>query len=98
MDEFQLLKEAKAVKADLPFVMISGYLAYSSAIDIMKHGASDYLSKPFTREELTCRVSRTLKLKTLSKPLGPAKGIILGALISMTMWMLIIGAIATMLP
>jgi hypothetical protein len=37
-------------------------------------------------------------LKAISKPLGPAKGIILGAVISTTMWMLIIGAIATMLP
>ena len=93
MDGIQLLKEAKAVKADTPFLMISGYPSRSTAVDIMKYGASDYLSKPFTPEELVNRVSRTLRLKALCKPLEPARGIILGAVISTIMWMLIIGAI-----
>src|SRR5512136_72469 len=93
LDGIQLLKEAKAVKADIPFLMISGYPSRSTALDIMKYGASDYLPKPFTPEELVNRVSRTLRLKALSKPLDPARGIILGAVISTTMWMLIIGAI-----
>jgi len=93
MNGIQLLKEAKAVKADTPFLMISGYPSRSTAVDIMKYGASDYLPKPFTPEELVNRVSRTLRLKALCKPLDPARGIILGAVISTTMWMLIIGAI-----
>lgn len=93
MDGIQLLKEAKAVKADTPFLMISGYPSRSTAVDIMKYGASDYLPKPFTPEELVNRVSRTLRLKALCKPLDPARGIILGAVISTAMWMLIIGAI-----
>ena len=93
MDGIQLLKEAKAVKADTPFLMISGYPSRSTAVDIMKYGASDYLPKPFTPEELVNRVSRTLRLKALCKPLDPARGIILGVVISSTMWMLIIGAI-----
>jgi two-component system C4-dicarboxylate transport response regulator DctD len=93
MDGIQLLKEAKAVKADTSFLMISGYPSRSTAVDIMKYWASDYLPKPFTPEELVNRVSRTLRLKALCKPLDPARGIILGAVISTTMWMLIIGAI-----
>ena len=93
MDGIQLLKEAKAVKADIPFLMISGYPSCATAVDIMKYGASDYLPKPFTPEELVHRVSRTLRLKALSKPHAPAEGIIMGAVISITMWMFIIGAI-----
>jgi len=93
MDGIQLLKEAKAVKADIPFLMISGYPSRSTAVDIMKYGASDYLPKPFTPEELVNRVNRTLRLRALCKPLDPARGIILGAVLSATMWMLIIGAI-----
>lgn len=96
MDGIQLLKEAKAVKADTPFLMISGYPSRSAAVDIMKYGASDYLPKPFTPEELVNRVSRTLRLKALCKPLDPARGIILGVVISTTMWMLIIGAISAL--
>jgi DNA-binding NtrC family response regulator len=96
MDGIQLLKEAKAVKADTPFLMISGYPSRSTAVDIMKYGASDYLPKPFTPEELVNRVSRTLRLKALCKPLDPARGIILGVVISTTMWMLIIGGILSL--
>src|SRR5512137_1742909 len=60
MDGIQLLKEAKAVKADTPFLMISGYPSHSIASSVMKNGASDYLPKPFTPEVLTRRVSRTI--------------------------------------
>ena len=52
MDGIQLLKEAKAVNGDIPFLMISGYPSRSTAVDIMKYGASDYLPRPFTPEEL----------------------------------------------
>ena len=93
MDGIQLLKEAKAVKADIPFLMISGYPSCSTAVDIMNCGASDYLPKPFTPSELARRVSCMLRSKALSKPLAPSKGIILGAVISTSMWMLIIGAL-----
>lgn len=96
MDGIQLLKEAKAIKADIPFLMISGYPSCATAVDIMKYGASDYLPKPFTAEELANRVSRTLNLKALSKPLAPARGIILGAAISTALWVLIIGAIVAL--
>ena len=94
MDGIQLLKEARAVKADTPFLMISGYPSRSTAVDIMKYGASDYLPKPFTPEELTRRVIRTLKLKFLSKPLAPARGIILGTTLSAILWALVILALA----
>jgi DNA-binding NtrC family response regulator len=76
--------------------MISGYPSYSTAADLMRCGASDYLPKPFTPDQLMLRVSRTLRLKALSKPLATARGIILAAVISTAMWMLIIGTILTL--
>jgi DNA-binding NtrC family response regulator len=94
MDGIQLLKEAKAVKADLPFLMISGYPSHSIASSVMKYGASDFLSKPFTPEVLTRRVSRTIKLNALDKPLAPVKGMILGSAISVVLWALSILALA----
>ena len=92
MDGIQFLKEAKAVKANIPIIMISGVPSHTTALNVMTHGASDYLPKPFTPEELTSRVSRTLKMKALSKPLAPAKGIMVGAVISTTMWIFIVCA------
>jgi DNA-binding NtrC family response regulator len=97
MDGLQLLKKAKAAKADVSFLMITGYPSRATAIKVMQEGASDYLAKPFTPEELMHRVSRTLMLKALDKPLGSARGIFLGAAISAVMWMLIIGALSALL-
>jgi PleD family two-component response regulator len=54
----------------------------------MKHGASDYLPKPFTPEVLTRRVSRTIKLSALGKQLAPVKGMLLGSAISAILWAL----------
>jgi DNA-binding NtrC family response regulator len=95
MDGVELLKEAKAVKADIPFLMISGYPSRSTAVDIMNHGASDYLPKPFTPEELTRRVNRTLLQKSASRKLATAKGIFLGAALSAVVWALIILALGS---
>jgi two-component system, NtrC family, C4-dicarboxylate transport response regulator DctD len=95
MDGVELLKEARAVKADIPFLMISGYPSHSTALDIMNHGASDYLPKPFTPEELTRRVNRALLRKSASRKLAPAKGIILGAALSTVVWALIILALGS---
>jgi two-component system response regulator ResD len=94
MDGLQLLKEARAHKADIPFVMISGYPSHSAAVKVMQQGASDYLVKPIKPEELTRRVSRMLLESSLDKPLASVKGIILGAVISAILWTFIIGALS----
>jgi DNA-binding NtrC family response regulator len=97
MDGLQFLKKAKAAKVDIPFLMDTGYPSHAAAIKVMQEGASDYLAKPFTPEELMHRVNRTLMLKALDKPLASVSGIILGAALSAVMWMLIIGALSSLL-
>ena len=94
MDGVQLLKEAKAVKADIPFLMISGYPSRSTAVDLMNHGASDYLPKPFTPEELARRVNRTLLQKSAGSAFAPTQGVIMGTVLSAVAWALVILALA----
>jgi DNA-binding NtrC family response regulator len=89
MNGIELLKRSKAVKADLPFIMISGYVSRSTAMNVVKLGASDYLPKPFSHDVFTQRVHRIIKENALSKQLAPAKGIILGAVFSTVTWILI---------
>ena len=98
MDGLQLLEESKTVMADVPFLMVTGYPSHSAAVKAIKHGASDYLAKPFTPEELTRRVKRALLLKTASKPLAPARGMALGVALSTILWSLIILALAVSFP
>jgi DNA-binding NtrC family response regulator len=94
MDGVQLLKEAKADIADIPFLMISGFPSRTTAADLMKHGASDYLPKPFTPEELARRVNRTLLQKSAGSAFAPTQGVIMGTVLSAVAWALVILALA----
>ena len=93
MDGLQLLKEAKAAKADASFLMVTGYPPPSVAVNVMQHGASDYMVKPFSPGEVTRRVKRILLRKSLEKPQAAARGMIVGTAIAAILWALIIGAI-----
>jgi DNA-binding NtrC family response regulator len=98
MDGLQLLKKSMAIRADIPFLMVTGYPSHSTAVKVMQQGASDFLVKPFTPEELTRRVDQALLQKGANRPLTSIKGMILGTAISATMWMVIIGAISFFFP
>lgn len=63
----EVLAEARRVGVDSEFVMITGFGSIETAIDAMKLGASDYLTKPVNLEELRLivkRVSENRKLKS----------------------------------
>ncbi len=93
MDGLQLLKEAKAAKSDVSFLMVTGYPSPSVAVNVMQHGASDYMIKPFTPGEVARRVKRMLLQKSLEKPQAAARGMIAGTAIAAILWALIIGAL-----
>jgi DNA-binding NtrC family response regulator len=97
MDGIQLLQEAKSVRADVPFLMVTGHPSHSAAVEAIKHGASDYLPKPFTPEELAQRINRALLQKSASGSFAPNRGMVLGAALSAALWTFIIGAIAAAL-
>jgi DNA-binding NtrC family response regulator len=96
MDGLELLKKAMRLQFDVPFLLVTGYPSQAAAANVMKAGASDYLAKPVTSEELMHRVSRALFLKSLDKPLAPARGAVLGTAISAVVWTIIIGALSTL--
>ena len=48
----EVLSKVKAAYPDTMVIVITGYASVSSAVEVMKMGAFDYLPKPFTPEEL----------------------------------------------
>jgi DNA-binding NtrC family response regulator len=48
----EVLSRVKAAHPDTVVIVITGYASVSSAVEVMKMGAFDYLPKPFTPEEL----------------------------------------------
>jgi two-component system response regulator AtoC len=51
-DGLDTLREIRAIDPNLPVIMISGQSSMLTAIGAMKSGATDYLCKPVTQEEL----------------------------------------------
>jgi len=60
MDGVQFLETLRGRKPDVPVVFITGYPSTSSAASAVRLDASDYVTKPFTPEEITKAVQRVM--------------------------------------
>lgn len=58
MDGHTLLREVKAKRTELPFVLVTAHGSIENAVKAMREGATDYLLKPFEAEVLLEMVSR----------------------------------------
>lgn len=57
-----LLKQAKAVRADLPVVLLTAYGSVDLAVEAMQHGANDFVQKPITDlNAFEERIAKTVK-------------------------------------
>ncbi len=61
MDGIELLKRIRSISSDLPVVVITAYATVESAVEAMKLGAEDYVTKPFQTDELKIVVSRVFE-------------------------------------
>lgn len=56
-----LLEKMKKNRPDLRVVIVTGYASIETAVEAIRKGASDYIPKPFTPEELTNVATRVLR-------------------------------------
>lgn len=62
-----VLQAAKQTRPDVPVLIITGYGTVKSAVEAMKKGAYDYISKPVDNEELKILIARALQVRRLSQ-------------------------------
>lgn len=67
LDGITVLEQIKARYSQIPVIVLTGYATVDSAVEALKKGASDYLSKPFFPEELLHRVEKCLTWMTLDE-------------------------------
>jgi len=60
MDGLQLITEIAKFKPETLMVLLTGHGSIDSALEAMKRGASDYLSKPINLDELLVRLRKVL--------------------------------------
>jgi DNA-binding NtrC family response regulator len=65
MGGMEVLRRVKESLPESPVIVITGYATVSSAVEVMRMGAFDYLPKPFTPEELRSGVRRALAEREL---------------------------------
>ena len=65
MDGVEVLEKAKKIKPEIPFVMISGHGDLETAVNTMRLGAYDYISKPPDLNRLLNTVRNALDRKVL---------------------------------
>ena len=58
MSGIELLRGVKAVSPEIPFILVTAYGTVETAVQAMKEGAADYLTKPLDLEELLLRIGR----------------------------------------
>lgn len=67
MDGIEVLKAIKILQPDVPVIIITGYSTVNTAVDAMKSGAFDYISKPFTPDQIIEMVDKALEQRALQK-------------------------------
>jgi two-component system NtrC family response regulator len=65
MDGLELLAHLKAMNADLPVLMLTAHASIDTAVEAMKLGAFDFLTKPFELEHLRQVVAKALDVAAL---------------------------------
>lgn len=61
IDGMEVLREIKRVSGDTKVIMITAFATVQSAVEAMKRGASDYISKPFRIEDIRATIRRVLE-------------------------------------
>ncbi len=74
MNGHQLQSEIKRLCPDVPVVIITAFGSIETAVESMKRGAFDFITKPFTNNELTMVVSRALEDRQLRQEVRRLRG------------------------
>jgi two-component system response regulator HydG len=66
-DGIRLLGDIKRINPKTQVILMTGYAEVASAVKAMKKGAHDYISKPFTPDEMIMVIENALKARTNSE-------------------------------
>lgn len=65
MDGVTLLEQLKQLRPDLPVIMMSGFGTIAAAVEAIKLGAEDFVTKPFERATIQKKVNHILEIRSL---------------------------------
>jgi signal transduction histidine kinase len=69
MDGFELTRSARAEFPILPVICMTAHGGSYTYTDVVGYGATDYITKPFTLDEMTAKLNRVVREKNLIRDL-----------------------------
>ena len=60
MDGIEVLKQAKAIVPNIAVIVVTGYATVDSAVEAMKYGAVDYITKPFSPSKINAIIEKAI--------------------------------------
>jgi DNA-binding NtrC family response regulator len=67
MNGMEVLSKIHSQDRGLPVIMITAYGTIESAVQAMRQGAFDYITKPFNRDELMLTLEKAIRMRRLEK-------------------------------
>ncbi|MFA6412015.1 MAG: response regulator [Syntrophales bacterium] len=89
IDGLELLKKVKLQHKKAMFLMMTGYPSIDNAVNAMKHGAYDYVTKPIVMEDLRMKVDRMLNAKKTEDSLKTITNLFWSLIISIPVWLVL---------
>jgi len=65
MDGFEVLKQAQKISPETSVIMMTAFASVGSAVEAMRAGASDYITKPFINDEIRLTIRKLLQSREL---------------------------------
>jgi len=76
MSGLDLLERARTLHPRLPVVLMTAHGTVSTAVEAMKRGAADYLTKPFERDELLLVIDKAIRQNRLEAEVESLHGVL----------------------
>ncbi len=64
-DGLEILREVRALDSAIPIILFTAFATWETAVTAIKDGASDYLAKPISKDQLLVIVEKSLREKRL---------------------------------
>jgi two-component system response regulator GlrR len=74
-DGIEVMGKIHKTYADLPVIILTAHGSINSAVDAMKRGAANYLTKPFNYQELQLQIKNCLEKSQLTKEVSTLRNI-----------------------
>jgi DNA-binding NtrC family response regulator len=89
MDGMKLLEEVRRLDSKATVIIVTGYGSIESAVEAIKCGAYDFITKPFEMEVMRLIVNRAMERHSILRKLHAFRGLSLALIISVPLWLLL---------